>query len=267
MSYQEAAEHHAQASAVLRHEIKGLLNELNEHQLGTLKIMFEYLMEAGKKGACAYHGMVSQLLETKFGICWACDTKPCKHELGLSELLDQENVVAGMTCPVCGAVQVKVNLPDEVGQTIELKCGHRIEKVANDSEAIMLRMDRCPTCGSSDPRTHPSTAADGEVIALCGDDWHGGYPKRLDVIDMSTLESVAEPPDLNVGESGSLSPNQLAAMEEWNLDDVREEGTNKLLYFVCRGCMIQTHPTIEDRTLFPKGIDGCSGCRERARHG
>lgn len=30
----------------------------------------------------------------------------------------------------------------------------------------------CPTCGSPDPRRHPATQSEGEVVALCPDAWH-----------------------------------------------------------------------------------------------
>lgn len=31
---------------------------------------------------------------------------------------------------------------------------------------------KCPTCESPSPRLHPATQAEGEVIAICPDDFH-----------------------------------------------------------------------------------------------
>lgn len=74
-----------------------------------------------------------------------------------------------------------------------------------------------------------------------------------------------EPPvDLKIGENGLLSPRQIADMVEYNLDDVRDEETNNLLWFVCLLCEIQ-YQTIEDRKLKP--ADHCHGCFRKAAHG
>lgn len=71
-------------------------------------------------------------------------------------------------------------------------------------------------------------------------------------------------PDVKVGESGMLLVDQQMKMLDYNLDDLREEGTNKLLGFVCNGCGMR-YPSIEDRML--KQPDDCSGCHQKAKFG
>lgn len=43
-----------------------------------------------------------------------------------------------------------------------------------------VRPSGCPSCGSPDPRTHPATQAEGEVIAICQDPFHS--PKSTEIV-------------------------------------------------------------------------------------
>lgn len=68
-----------------------------------------------------------------------------------------------------------------------------------------------------------------------------------------------------------LTDEQKKLMELYHLDDLREEGTGKLLRFKCtgisgmrEGCGL-TYETIEDRML--RGPETCSGCFIRMGHG
>lgn len=36
--------------------------------------------------------------------------------------------------------------------------------------------DKCPTCDSPDPRMHPATSSEGEVVAVCNDNFHSRRP-------------------------------------------------------------------------------------------
>jgi hypothetical protein len=72
--------------------------------------------------------------------------------------------------------------------------------------------------------------------------------------------------DLHIGEGGMLSDEQLANMEQYNLDDLRDEDTGRLMGFVCLGCGMQ-YPSIEDRMLKPADKGGCSGCVQKEQWG
>lgn len=61
-----------------------------------------------------------------------------------------------------------------------------------------------------------------------------------------------------------LTPEKFKLMEEYNLDDVRDEDTLKLLGFACKNCGMR-YPSIEDRMLREK--DDCSGCIQKAKWG
>jgi hypothetical protein len=68
------------------------------------------------------------------------------------------------------------------------------------------------------------------------------------------------------GWPGPLSAEQHKQMADWELDDLREDGTNVLLGFVCVNCGHQ-YPSIEDRMLREKGKAGCSGCVQKEKWG
>lgn len=62
-----------------------------------------------------------------------------------------------------------------------------------------------------------------------------------------------------------------AKMEEWGLDDLWAEGTEEIpdefLGYVCATCKINRWPSIQDRMLSPKGIEGCPACQNKAKWG
>lgn len=54
---------------------------------------------------------------------------------------------------------------------------HHLEVCSSDvlGSASALRANgRCPTCDSPEPRLHPATQEEGEVVAVCRDPYHGG---------------------------------------------------------------------------------------------
>lgn len=72
-------------------------------------------------------------------------------------------------------------------------------------------------------------------------------------------------PFLQIGETGRLNLPQAKMMEAYHLDDLREEGTNKLLGFRCtKGCD-GNYQTIEDRMR--KSPDDCHFCQSKSAWG
>ena len=79
-------------------------------------------------------------------------------------------------------------------------------------------------------------------------------------------EHADSDPPKDPTEPTELPPEDLSNMEKFGLDDVRDEDTLKLLYFVCLGCGMH-YQSIEDRMKEPPGPEGCSGCRQKAKWG
>ena len=67
-------------------------------------------------------------------------------------------------------------------------------------------------------------------------------------------------------DSGLLTADDIALMVQYNLDDVRDEDTQKLLGFICKGCGLR-YISIEDRMLRPPGVEGCGGCQQKSAWG
>jgi hypothetical protein len=59
-----------------------------------------------------------------------------------------------------------------------------------------------------------------------------------------------------------LTEEDLANMEEYNLDDLRDEDTHELLGFICKGCQLR-YISITDRML----KRACHGCQLKSAHG
>jgi hypothetical protein len=69
-----------------------------------------------------------------------------------------------------------------------------------------------------------------------------------------------------LGSVGPLTEAEQKLMDEYGLDDVREEGTMKLLGFICLNCKMR-YQTIQDRMIEKPGVEGCDGCMQKAKHG
>lgn len=111
------------------------------------------------------------------------------------------------------------------------------------------RFDLCPNCGNHhDEVPDDMKAEDKEPVV------EENLPRQPHP-DSLVTEVVHE-----------LHPEDLAKMEEYNLEDVRDEDTLKLLRFQCKGCGM-AYPTIEDRALTEPGVKGCSGCQQKAKWG
>lgn len=69
-----------------------------------------------------------------------------------------------------------------------------------------------------------------------------------------------------IGSQAAIIGDELALMHQYQLDDARDAATGKLLYFVCTGCEMQ-YQSIQDRMLKEPGVEGCSGCVQKAKWG
>lgn len=69
-----------------------------------------------------------------------------------------------------------------------------------------------------------------------------------------------------VGSTEHLTAPELALMVDYNLDDLREEGTGKLIGFMCLRCKMQ-YPSIQDRMINPPGEEHCAGCLHKTKFG
>lgn len=113
--------------------------------------------------------------------------------------------------------------------------------------ALYFKHGVCMGCGVN----HDEQAAE----ALMPKTDEDGTPKPAEGSETPALEGLAE-----------LTPEDFKNMQEYNLDDVRDEGTLRLLGFICKGCGAR-YVSIADRMLRPPGVEGCGGCIERAKWG
>ena len=89
--------------------------------------------------------------------------------------------------------------------------------------------------------------------------------------EMAKMAEQHAPKPEGVNDCAPLTDEQRRLCVVYHLDDLREEGTNRLLGFVCTGiegsrgpCGV-TYPSIDDRML--RDPEHCSGCFSRAAHG
>lgn len=116
-----------------------------------------------------------------------------------------------------------------------------------------LKFGICPACNENHDR-------DLENIA------HEGTPETPLHVDARRRAAGNEVKFLEIGDTGSLSPAERALMKEYNIDDLREEETMRLVGFVCLECGMR-YSTIQDRMMKPPGVEGCSGCIQKAKFG
>ena len=114
-----------------------------------------------------------------------------------------------------------------------------------------------------------------KVCGGCGQDHNADIADIADIAEKlkdkrtTVIEVKDDPPNLfNVpSEENGLSEltiEQFKLMTEYNLDDLRDIETLKLLGFVCKNCSLR-YESIEDRMLRP--VDGCHGCHVKSAHG
>lgn len=132
----------------------------------------------------------------------------------------------------------------------------------HDAEAEAVVEGTCPSCGSTDPGLHPATQADGGEVTLCSHAFHTPLPPHV-----AARRGIPAKRDWTpVGSTAKLAMWETEYMKEYSLDDLREEGSFALLGFVCLGCT-QRYSTIQDRMIREPGVEGCGGCKQKAKWG
>lgn len=131
------------------------------------------------------------------------------------------------------------------------------------------RFGVCPGCGLSHEEelfgSEKTAEADGvekEGIEVLAD---GVMRQSLLMEGEAVQPSLFVDPDPREAPA-ELQPGDLERMEEYNLDDVRDEDTLKLLGFICKGCGLR-YQSIEDRMRREAGAEGCNGCIQKAKWG
>lgn len=117
-----------------------------------------------------------------------------------------------------------------------------------------LKFGMCPHCGSK--HDDPSELLKDQPIQA---------PPHIEArrnLDNQASDSIW----VQIGSTDMLQAHELSLMNKFNLDDLREEGTGKLLGFICLGCQTR-YVSIEDRIKQPPGPEGCSGCAQKAKWG
>ena len=64
----------------------------------------------------------------------------------------------------------------------------------------------------------------------------------------------------------SVTADEQALMDEYNLDDLRDGDTNALLGFICKNCSAE-YQSIKERMAREPGPTGCAGCIHKTRWG
>lgn len=121
-------------------------------------------------------------------------------------------------------------------------------------EAIReLKFGVCGGCG----RNHSEDAAN---LAESEDD----KPETPAFVD--ARRKAEESQTTPIGATTELTDAEKVRMAEYDLDDLREEGTFRLLGFVCLNCGM-TYVSIDDRMLKSPGKEGCGGCIQKEKWG
>jgi hypothetical protein len=134
------------------------------------------------------------------------------------------------------------------------------------SQTLVLKHNRCGGCGGP---AHES--ADDLLKSHKEEKDEGDEPDPFSLTHPSGTESFFDKPDgadvlhpeaEHIGHTGLLHPDTIKKMEELNLDDLREEETNRILGFVCKGCGLK-YVSIHDRSL----REDCDGCIQKTKWG
>jgi len=123
---------------------------------------------------------------------------------------------------------------------------------------------RCQHCGEE---RHEMAALEDLANSTTKEDDVPEVPGQIS-IDEAIEELISPTAPIQsepfVNEFGDLTETDLENMAKYNLDDLREEESARLIGFICTLCGIQ-YPTIADRMLRPS--DECHGCFLKAGHG
>lgn len=137
------------------------------------------------------------------------------------------------------------------------------------SSALRFVHNVCPSCGVDHDKEaanfEPAPAEDTE--ANMADDLIGEYRQKA-------AEKADEEPPTDKLQSMlptfDLTEEDLANMEKYHLDDMRDQDTHQILGFLCTGVGNQgacgmIYPSIEDRMM--RDPETCTGCQQRAAWG
>ena len=127
------------------------------------------------------------------------------------------------------------------------------------------RFDVCPGCGKN--HEEELMGKQQEEDASLSEEQKEAHRTVIHEANLAAIEKAEKNLfDLSHSEGGlnDLTPEQLKQMEEYNLDDLRDDETFKLVGFICKGCGLR-YESIKDRMLRP--VDWCHGCHLKAAHG
>jgi protein-arginine kinase activator protein McsA len=125
------------------------------------------------------------------------------------------------------------------------------------------RFNICTACGKNHDKDLEELVGDGNKKDMPEPPPHVAARRKL---DEAAEDSNAQPLWTPLGSTAPMSEGELNRMAMFKLDDLRMEDTNELLAFVCLGCGMR-YSSIQDRILKPMGVEGCSGCQQKAKFG
>lgn len=132
------------------------------------------------------------------------------------------------------------------------------------AQTLILKHNRCGGCGGPKHESAEELLeaheekGEGEADPFSQDHPSG----TASFFDKPDGADVLHPDLEHIGHSGLLHPDTIKKMESLNLDDLREEGSNRILGFVCKGCGLK-YVSIHDREL----KKDCHGCLQKSAWG
>lgn len=131
------------------------------------------------------------------------------------------------------------------------------------SQTLVLKHNRCGGCGGPAHESAEDLLASHEEEKDEPDPFSEPHPSGTEsFFDKPDGADVLHPEQEHIGHTGALHPDTIKRMEELNLDDLREEETNHILGFICKGCGMR-YGSIHDRSLH----DYCDGCIQKTKWG
>lgn len=152
---------------------------------------------------------------------------------------------------------------------------------------LKLKFDKCPGCGMDkhdsldsllaehgtggadnvSSASDASSSSSDEIILSAS----GPMGEESLFVNPDAAHSTKSLPDTYVdvsreliGQKGLMTAELISDMNEYFLDDLRDEDTGAILGFICVKCGMK-YPSIEDRKL--KRPDECSGCFQKSMWG
>jgi hypothetical protein len=122
------------------------------------------------------------------------------------------------------------------------------------TQLAQIRFGVCAACN----KNHDKEAE--ELLAKPTDD----KPEKPPFVE--ARERTDEVTFTQIGSTEILTPREIELMHEYGLDDLREEGTGKLIGFMCLNCKMN-YPAIQDRMLREPGVANCAGCVHKTQWG